>query len=85
VKQRSKTPQAVRFEQAAAAFGVPFFARAETREALDEALAAAWARPGAALVEVVTPPGEGARMIRRIDEKLGEWADIMEREGPWQS
>ncbi len=72
------TPQAVRFDRAAEAFGVPYV-RAETREALDEALAAAWARPGATLVEAVTPPGEGARSMARINERLGQRADSMNR------
>ena len=49
------TPQAVRFEQAAAAFGVPY-ARAATRPALDLALDAAWAHRGATLIEAVVPP-----------------------------
>ena len=82
------TPQAVRFEQAAAAFGVPY-ARVETRAALDEALAAAWARPGATLVEAVTPPGEGARDLARISVELlrsmetaARWADTTGRKAP---
>ncbi len=63
------TPQAVRFEHAAAAFGVPY-ARAETRAALDEALAAAWARRGATLIEAIAAPGEGARIMSGI------WAEL---------
>jgi 2-succinyl-5-enolpyruvyl-6-hydroxy-3-cyclohexene-1-carboxylate synthase len=63
------TPQQVRFEHAAAAFGVAY-ARAETREALDGALAAAWGRGGATLVEAVATPGEGARIMARIRAEL---------------
>jgi 2-succinyl-5-enolpyruvyl-6-hydroxy-3-cyclohexene-1-carboxylate synthase len=59
------TPQPVRFEQAAAAFGVPY-ARAETAVALGDALDAAWARRGATLIEAVAAPREGARIMRRI-------------------
>ncbi len=63
------TPQSVRFEPAAAAFGVPY-ARAETPAALDEALATAWARRGATLIEAVAAPLEGARTMTRI------WAEV---------
>jgi 2-succinyl-5-enolpyruvyl-6-hydroxy-3-cyclohexene-1-carboxylate synthase len=63
------TPQAVHFEQAAAAFDVPY-ARATTRAALDEALAAAWARRGATLIEAIVAPGEGARIM------AGIWAEL---------
>jgi 2-succinyl-5-enolpyruvyl-6-hydroxy-3-cyclohexene-1-carboxylate synthase len=58
-------PQAVRFDLAAEAFGVPH-ARVETTLALGEALAAAWARRGPTLIEAVTSPGEGARLARQI-------------------
>jgi 2-succinyl-5-enolpyruvyl-6-hydroxy-3-cyclohexene-1-carboxylate synthase len=71
------TPQAVRFEAAAAAFGVPY-ARAETRPALDEALATAWARGGATLVEAIVAPHEGARIMARI------WAEVAAPDIPHQ-
>jgi 2-succinyl-5-enolpyruvyl-6-hydroxy-3-cyclohexene-1-carboxylate synthase len=58
-------PQAVRFDLAAQAFGLPH-ACVETTSALDEALSAAWARRGATLIEAVTSPGEGARLARQI-------------------
>ena len=68
------TPQPARFDHAAAAFGVPF-ARVETPAALDQALATAWARRGATLIEAVAAPREGARIMKRIwaaAEALGE-------------
>jgi 2-succinyl-5-enolpyruvyl-6-hydroxy-3-cyclohexene-1-carboxylate synthase len=65
------TPQAVHFEQAAAAFDVPY-ARAATRAALDEALAAAWGRRGATLIEAIVAPGQGARAM------AGIWAELAE-------
>ena len=68
------TPQAVSFSHAAAAFGVPY-ARAATRAALDEALAAAWARSGPTLVEVVATPGGGARTMAQI------WAELAAEPG----
>ena len=64
------TPQAVGFEHAAAAFGVAY-ARAETAAGLDEALAAAWSRRGATLVEAVVPPHGGASTMARIRAELG--------------
>lgn len=63
------TPVAARFEQAAAAFGVGY-ARAETKAALDEALARAWASDGATLIEAVVPPHGGAAMGARIKGEL---------------
>jgi 2-succinyl-5-enolpyruvyl-6-hydroxy-3-cyclohexene-1-carboxylate synthase len=70
------TPVPVRFEQAAAAFGVAF-ARVETAAALDEALAKAWASKGATLIEAVVPPHGGAAIAARVraklTEELGEW------------
>jgi 2-succinyl-5-enolpyruvyl-6-hydroxy-3-cyclohexene-1-carboxylate synthase len=63
------TPEAVRFEQAAAAFGIPY-ARATTQGALAATLAAALARAGATLIEAVVPPREGARLAARIHADL---------------
>jgi 2-succinyl-5-enolpyruvyl-6-hydroxy-3-cyclohexene-1-carboxylate synthase len=63
------TPQAVRFERAAAAFGVSY-ERAESCEQLDEVLATAWARGGATLVEAIAAPREGARIMARIRAEL---------------
>lgn len=59
------TPEPVDFERAATAFGVAY-ARAETQGALDRALAEAWARPSASLIEAVAPKGQGARRIAEI-------------------
>ncbi|APR78394.1 2-succinyl-5-enolpyruvyl-6-hydroxy-3-cyclohexene-1-carboxylic-acid synthase [Minicystis rosea] len=65
------TPVPVRFEQAAAAFGVSY-ARAETAVALDEALARAWSGKGATLVEAVVPPHGGAAIAARIRAELAK-------------
>jgi 2-succinyl-5-enolpyruvyl-6-hydroxy-3-cyclohexene-1-carboxylate synthase len=59
------TRQDVRFEHAAAAFGVPY-AHATTASALDAALGAAWKRHGATLIEAVAQPGGRARMLGHI-------------------
>jgi 2-succinyl-5-enolpyruvyl-6-hydroxy-3-cyclohexene-1-carboxylate synthase len=59
------TPEPVDFERVSVAFGVAY-ARAETQGALDRALAEAWARPSASLVEAVAPTGQGARRIAEI-------------------
>ena len=56
------TPEPVRFDHAAAAFGVTY-ARAETRAELDLALTAAWSSAGPTLIEAVAPPREGAKKI----------------------
>lgn len=64
------TPTPVRFDQAAAAFGVTY-ARADTREALDEALSRAWASGGATLIEAVVAPHGGAAMAARIKAEIG--------------
>ena len=63
------TPQAVRFDHAAAAFGVAY-ARVETAAALAEALAAGWSRRGATLIEAVVPPHGGAATMARIRAEL---------------
>jgi 2-succinyl-5-enolpyruvyl-6-hydroxy-3-cyclohexene-1-carboxylate synthase len=63
------TPQAVRFEHAAAAFGVPY-ARATSASGLAEALTAAWSRRGATLIEAVVPPHDGAKTMARIRAEL---------------
>jgi len=68
------TPQPVRFDHAALAFGLRF-ARAETRTALDAALAEAHGRAGATVIEAVTPPGEGTRRAKAM------WAELAERLG----
>lgn len=68
------TPPRVDFAHAAAAFGVTF-ARAGTRAALDEALAAAWSRPGPTLIEAVAPAREGAKRLARL------WSDLRARLG----
>ena len=56
------TPEPVRFDHAAAAFGVTY-ARATTRTELDLALTTAWSAPGPTLIEAVAPPREGAKKI----------------------
>jgi 2-succinyl-5-enolpyruvyl-6-hydroxy-3-cyclohexene-1-carboxylate synthase len=63
------TPEEVAFADAAAAFGVAY-ARAETKEALDQALRAAWSRPSATLIEAITEPGEGGRRMAKL------WAEL---------
>jgi 2-succinyl-5-enolpyruvyl-6-hydroxy-3-cyclohexene-1-carboxylate synthase len=72
------TPERVGFESAAAAFGVRY-ARAETRAALDGALAAAWAREGATLIEAIAAPREGARLLARMQAEV---STILERDHP---
>jgi 2-succinyl-5-enolpyruvyl-6-hydroxy-3-cyclohexene-1-carboxylate synthase len=68
------TPVPVRFDHAAAAFGVAY-ARAETRAALDEALAAAWSGRGATLIEAVVPPHGGAALAAQIRAELARLGD----------
>ncbi|MFS8072078.1 MAG: thiamine pyrophosphate-dependent enzyme, partial [Byssovorax sp.] len=63
------TPEPVRFDHAAAAFGVTY-ARAETRAELSLALTAAWSAPGPTLIEAVAPPREGAKKIAKL------WTDL---------
>ncbi|MEP7126105.1 MAG: thiamine pyrophosphate-dependent enzyme, partial [Byssovorax sp.] len=63
------TPEPVRFDHAAAAFGVTY-ARAETRAELAQALTTAWSAPGSTLIEAVAPPREGARKIAAL------WTDV---------
>ncbi|MFT3770859.1 MAG: hypothetical protein QM820_36010 [Minicystis sp.] len=63
------TPVPVRFEHAAAAFGVTY-ARVETREALDEALARAWSGSASTLVEAVVPPHGGAAIAAKVRAEL---------------
>ena len=63
------TPEPVRFDHAAAAFGVAY-ARAETRAELALALTAAWSAPGPTLIEAVAPPREGAKKIAKL------WRDL---------
>jgi 2-succinyl-5-enolpyruvyl-6-hydroxy-3-cyclohexene-1-carboxylate synthase len=63
------TPEPVRFDHAAAAFGVTY-ARAATRAELDLALTAAWSTDGPTLIEAVAPPREGAKKIAEL------WRDL---------
>ena len=63
------TPEPVRFDHAAAAFGVAY-ARAETRAELALALTAAWSARGPTLIEAVAPPREGAKKIAAL------WSDL---------
>ena len=67
------TPQTVRFEPAAAAFGIAY-ARAETGASLAEALSAAWSRRGPTLIEAVVPPHGGARTMALLRAELGRGA-----------
>jgi 2-succinyl-5-enolpyruvyl-6-hydroxy-3-cyclohexene-1-carboxylate synthase len=64
------TPEPVRFEHAAAAFGVAH-ARVETEASLDEALRAAWTGGRATLIEAMVAPREDARLRKQIQEELG--------------
>jgi 2-succinyl-5-enolpyruvyl-6-hydroxy-3-cyclohexene-1-carboxylate synthase len=69
------TPEPVRFDHAAAAFGVTY-ARAETRVELEAALTAAWSGAVPTLIEAVAPPREGAKKIAKLWSDLGaELAD----------
>ncbi len=63
------TPEPVRFDHAAAAFGVTY-ARVETRTELALALTTAWRAPGSTLIEAVAPPREGAKKIAAL------WTDV---------
>lgn len=63
------TPPRVDLCRAASALGAAS-ARVETRSALAAALAAAWARPGATLIEAVSPARQGASIRRRIRDDL---------------
>jgi 2-succinyl-5-enolpyruvyl-6-hydroxy-3-cyclohexene-1-carboxylate synthase len=69
------TPEPVRFDHAATAFGVTY-ARATTRAELATALTTAWSAPGSTLIEAVAPPREGARKIAALwTEVRAELAD----------
>ena len=69
------TPEPVRFDHAAAAFGVSY-ARAATRAELATALTTAWSAPGSTLIEAVAPPREGAKKIAAISAAVrAELAD----------
>ncbi len=69
------TPEPVRFNHAAAAFGVTY-ARAETSAELAAALTAAWSAAGSTLIEAVAPPRVGARTIAALwTEVRAELAD----------
>jgi 2-succinyl-5-enolpyruvyl-6-hydroxy-3-cyclohexene-1-carboxylate synthase len=69
------TPEAVRFDHAAAAFGVTY-ARATTRAELALALTSAWSAPGPTLIEAVAPPREGAKKIAALSAAVrAELAD----------
>lgn len=59
------TAQEISFALAAGAYGIPH-ARVETGEALEAALAEAWARPGATLIEAIVEPRARARRIQRL-------------------
>ncbi|HZF47932.1 MAG TPA: 2-succinyl-5-enolpyruvyl-6-hydroxy-3-cyclohexene-1-carboxylic-acid synthase [Polyangiaceae bacterium] len=59
------TPQSLAFEPAAAMFGLAY-ERVETRQALEQALAAAHARSGATLIEAVVPKTDGAERAARL-------------------
>jgi 2-succinyl-5-enolpyruvyl-6-hydroxy-3-cyclohexene-1-carboxylate synthase len=63
------TPVDVRFEHAAAAFGLPY-TRVEGRAALDEALASAFAGARAVLIEAFVPPHGGAALASRVRAAL---------------
>lgn len=68
--ERFTTPQRVRFEHAAAAFGVPY-ARALEPGSLRSAIDRALAGPGVTLIEAIVPP-QGARdSERRILARAG--------------
>ena len=64
------TPEPVRFDHAAAAFGVTY-ARAETRAELAAALTTAWSAARPTLIEAVAPPREGAKKIAKLWSDLG--------------
>lgn len=74
------TPEEVAFEQAAAAFGVRY-ARAETKLALEQALAGAWSRPSATLIEAIAPPGDGAKRMTKLWAELRAELEEQSREG----
>jgi 2-succinyl-5-enolpyruvyl-6-hydroxy-3-cyclohexene-1-carboxylate synthase len=59
------TPQSLLFEPAAAMFGLAY-ERVDTKPALDRALAAAWGRSGATLIEAVVPNSDGAARAERL-------------------
>ena len=63
------THEAVRFSDAAAAFGVGY-ACAQDRASLDAALAKAFASSGATLIEALAPPRAGAVTLKRIWSEL---------------
>lgn len=63
------TPEPVRFDHAAATFGVAY-ARAETRAELALALTTAWNAEGPTLIEAFAPPREGAKKIAKL------WSDL---------
>ncbi len=64
------TPEPVRFDHAAAAFGVTY-ARAETRTELQAALTTAWSAARPTLIEAIAPPREGAKKIAKLWSDLG--------------
>ena len=74
------TPEPVRFDHAAAAFGVAY-ARAATRAELSAALTAAWSADVPTLIEAVAPPREGAKKIAKLWSDLGAELDDHHPEG----
>lgn len=64
------TPQGLHFEPAAAMFGLAY-ERASTKPALEQALARAWSRPGATLIEAVVPKSDGAERALRLIQSIG--------------
>ncbi|PLR34469.1 2-succinyl-5-enolpyruvyl-6-hydroxy-3-cyclohexene-1-carboxylic-acid synthase [Chimaeribacter coloradensis] len=58
-------PQQVSFKPAAAMFGLHYACPAEW-PALEEAVHAAWARPGSTLIEVCTVPDAGAHLLQQL-------------------
>jgi 2-succinyl-5-enolpyruvyl-6-hydroxy-3-cyclohexene-1-carboxylate synthase len=59
------TPQGLHFEPAAAMFGIAY-ERADTKRALEQALAQAYRGSGATLIEAVVPKSEGAERAERL-------------------
>ncbi len=65
-------PQHVRFEHAAAMFGLKYHSPSNWQE-LDGALSKAWSRPGATLIELVVDDAEGAHTLQSLLAQVSQF------------
>jgi 2-succinyl-5-enolpyruvyl-6-hydroxy-3-cyclohexene-1-carboxylate synthase len=71
------TPHDLRLRGAAELYGLPYW-QARERQELEAALAAAYARPGVSLVEIlVDPHSAGARLQQLTAELEPHWAEVL--------